>query len=146
MFSFFRRQNTGRARQRHAAPKCRPTLEVLEDRTLMDGSLSALALIGSGGDGGGQTPPPLVFTGPVGQSGKVFVTVEVTRIFETVSATEQITFRFGNLSVTYQPQAVHNENSLGAVVAQFLGTGSTIPGPPGLLVAADIISPHSKGT
>jgi hypothetical protein len=113
----------------------------------MDGGLSSLAVIGSGGDGGGQTPPPLVLTGPVGGSGKVFLTVEVARIFETVTATEQISFHYGKLTVVYQPQAVQNDHSLGAMEAQFLGTGSTIPGPPGLLVAADIFSPpHSGGT
>ena len=144
MLSFFRPRNTEHAPQRRTATQCRPTLEVLEDRTLMDGSLPAAAVIGSGADGGGQTLPPqfFVLTGPVGQSGKVFLTVEIARNSNgTVSATEQITFRYGDLTVVYQSQAVQNANSLAVTEAQFLGTGSTIPGPPGLLVAAGIVSP-----
>src|SRR5262249_3237916 len=120
MFSFFRRRNTGRAPQRHTAPQCRPTLEVLEDRTLMDGSLPALAVIGSGGDGGGQPPPPRVLTEPLGQSGKVFLTVTFSTVFtDRTVTTEQISFVYGNLTVVYHPQGVHNENSLGAMEAQF---------------------------
>jgi hypothetical protein len=159
MFSFFRRRNTGRAPQRHTAPRCRPTLEVLEDRTLMDGSLSALAVIGSGGGGGGQPPPPevLEITAPLGQSGKVFLTLKFAQTFNgTVSATEQISFVFGKITVVYKAQDVNNENSLKESGKLFLESQfnqifteqiSSIPGPAGLLVAADFISPaHSKGT
>src|SRR3954453_7721692 len=102
MFSFFRRRNTGRAPQRHPAPQCRPTLEVLEDRSLMDGSLSALAVIGSGGDGGA-----FAITAPVGTSGKVFLTVKFEQVFESrvEMPTEQISFVYGKVIVVYQPQA-----------------------------------------
>src|SRR5262249_19250583 len=60
MFSFFPRRNTGRATQRPAAVRRKPTLEVPENRPLMDAT-AAIGVV-SGVDGGiicdRVCPPP----------------------------------------------------------------------------------------